>query len=85
MKKYTLDSGHTVFEVSMTELLKFGSVPPLCDSCIAPLLGDNHYIPVLHSVYCEECYKDWKSRAVYYKEDRVYEEDKIAWIERMVD
>jgi hypothetical protein len=80
MKNITTAAGHKILKISFLELSTFGTMPPHCDSCNAPLLGENHYIPVMHSVYCNECYTRWSSTAKHYPEDNDYEALKLEQV-----
>ena len=84
MKKITTKAGHTVLKVNLGELMMFGAIPPCCDSCCSGLLGENYYIGVLNSVYCEECYTKWIGRAVFYQEDADYEAMCIKRVEEKI-
>lgn len=52
-----------------------------CDCCNKTLPNGVIYIPVLHRGYCNECYKRWLGEAIYYDEDKGYEQEKIACLE----
>jgi len=66
MERLKTSAGHEILKVTFGELLVFGTVPPHCDSCNAPLLEENFYIPVMNSVYCDLCYTRWSSEAEYF-------------------
>ena len=68
------NKGHKYIEVSYDEMtLKLNGMG-ICDSC-SPLKEMKHgyLIPVLNSVYCKDCFNEWKDRAEYYPEDVEYE------------
>ena len=68
-----IDAGRfLVIECTAAELMDaVGSYECICDWCdkTQPHNGKGYYIAVLNHWYCEECYKQWISRATYYPED----------------
>lgn len=77
MNVFETEKGHRAIEVNLNELLTFSAMPPMCDSCNSGLLGTNYYIGVLNSVYCKECFDSFSKEAIYYKEDKSFEDAKI--------
>ena len=64
-----------VLEVSLTEITQIGGLG-ICDYCAKPSFN-GFLIPVLNRWFCPKCYEEWKSRAVYYPEDKEYEDRKF--------
>lgn len=64
--------GFKVIEVSFIECVQWGGLG-ICDSCATPALK-GYYVAVLNQVLCEDCYKEWCERAIYYPEDKRIEE-----------
>lgn len=64
--------GFKVIRVSLLKIQRNFRGLGICDWC-----GDDLetaiYIPVMHSCYCDECYKDWIKRAVNHPEDHDFE------------
>jgi len=75
-----IHSGHAIVEVSLPELMKFGTIPPSCDGCATRISSNSVYIPVLHSTYCNVCFAEWEKHAIYYEEDREYESERLEWV-----
>lgn len=66
------EKGFKVIEVSLTECVQWGGLG-ICDSCgNASFKG--YYVAVLNQMFCENCYKKWCERAIYYPEDSRIEE-----------
>ncbi|MDU2156359.1 hypothetical protein [Clostridium sp.] len=51
-----------------------------CDSC-NKTIEKVYYIPVLNWGMCEECFQDWKNRAIKYAEDEWFEKQNVTWFE----
>jgi len=85
MKKEFLKTkkGHKFIKLNINEMLKIGGLG-ICDSCCVPMSNGN-LIPVLNSVYCDDCFNKWVKEAVYYKEDVQYEEQKTNQFLRMLN
>lgn len=58
----------------------------VCDSCNSLLNDDKevYYIPVLNRVFCKDCLSSWYSVAVYYPEDKHYEDMKYDTISNYI-
>lgn len=70
-KRIELDK-FLIIECTANELLfAVGSCVCICDWCGKPQLPSDkgYYISVLNQWYCEECFNEWKERAVWYPED----------------
>ena len=82
MNKIVTEKGHSVLVLEKEEMLSVSSVEqPVCDSCMELLTSPGYYIPLLHAIYCVQCFEEWVERAVFYEEDRVYEKHKLREIE----
>lgn len=67
------EKGFKVIEVTGHECrVKIYGGLGLCDSCCDGF-DKAYYIAVLHCCYCPTCYKIWMVRAVYYNEDKAFE------------
>jgi len=66
--------GHTYFAINYDEMVNKLRGGGICDSC-SPIkkMKNGFLIPVLNSVYCEECFNKWCKDAVFYDEDIEYE------------
>lgn len=64
--------GFKVIEVSLIETTQWGGLG-ICDNCNKPSFK-GYYVAVLNQMFCEDCYKEWCKRAVYYPEDSRREE-----------
>lgn len=68
-----VDKSFRIIEVTESEVKnKIGGFG-ICDSCNG-FFGKFKYIAVLNSCYCQECFDKWYNTAVYYPEDKKYEE-----------
>lgn len=59
----------------------------ICDNC-NKLLNDEdevYYIPILNRVFCKEGLIDWYNTAIYYPEDKHYENNKYNAILEVMD
>lgn len=71
----TTEKGFKIIPITLTEALKLGGIG-ICDSCNQASFKFQ-FIGVLNSAYCEKCFDDWHSRAIYYSEDSAVESRKI--------
>lgn len=85
MTEITTKAGHKVLKVNLNEMFTFCFIPPICDSCADPLLGENYYAGVLNSMLCDSCYKKWTDRAVFYEEDAPYENKCIDRVKEKIN
>lgn len=69
------DKGFKVIEIPrdlLLEKLAINGSIGICDMCLkSPLTG--YHVAVLNQWLCEDCYKDFIERGVWYKEDEPYE------------
>lgn len=85
--KQITEKGYIIYDIPSKEysILKTnGYFGGICDSCNLRITS-GFYIPVMHYVYCHDCFKSWYKRATYYQEDKEYETFNIRDIEITFD
>ena len=74
MKKIeTTEQGYYYAKVSNTECINWGGLG-VCDLCGKPFI-EGYLTFVLGNCICEDCFKDWLSRAKVYEEDLEFQEE----------
>ena len=84
IKKRITKKRFVIYEIdalSQQMLQRVGLFGNKCDCCNKTLPNGVIYIPVLHRGYCTECYKRWLGEAIYYDEDKGYEQEKSNLLE----
>lgn len=83
-KKFKIDVGWTIYEVSNDEIFRWGGMC-ICDSCNQDVLGYKSFlIPVMNVCYCKNCFDDWKRSSSFYKEDLKAEKNNIDYYDKIL-
>lgn len=75
-----------IIECTAQELMEaWGSPCCICDFCGKPCLPTDkgYYIAVLNQWKCEKCFEDYKQHAVWYPEDKEYEDRHFETAKRL--
>lgn len=82
MTKGKTKVGHIFFKTTSTECAKWGGFG-ICDECNQHS-AEGYLVPVLNLWLCPKCFESWQKRAIYYSEDRSYEENKAQYYESIL-
>jgi hypothetical protein len=69
----TTSKGFKIIPVTLGHILGWGGIG-ICDSCNSFMPSGGTYVGALNCVHCEACFKEWHTRAKYYKEDQPAEQ-----------